>query len=236
MKCPGQDSRYWRPGAIFEAKCPKCGKEVEFFKDEATRTCKACGHRFLNPSLDFGCASYCQFAEQCIGNLPPELLRQKEGLLKERLAIEVKKLLGKDFKKIGRAGRAARYAEQIGREEGANLAVVIPSVYLMQMLDSDEKASEPSSEEEEKRALEIGRILSRLGAKEEIIRTVSLIVSGAKEGSDLPEFRCARDASLLAGLEDVQKEKPLERDILQGFATEAGKRLAGRVLGFGEEM
>lgn len=21
MKCPGQDSRYWRPGAIFDEKC-----------------------------------------------------------------------------------------------------------------------------------------------------------------------------------------------------------------------
>jgi hypothetical protein len=31
MKCPGQDSQYWKPGAIFETKCPKCGAEVEFF-------------------------------------------------------------------------------------------------------------------------------------------------------------------------------------------------------------
>jgi|GEM_PF-6526355 len=34
MKCPGQDSRYWKPGAIFGAKCPECGGEVEFFKDD----------------------------------------------------------------------------------------------------------------------------------------------------------------------------------------------------------
>ena len=27
MKCPGQDSRYWKPGAIFEEKCPECGIE-----------------------------------------------------------------------------------------------------------------------------------------------------------------------------------------------------------------
>ena len=38
MKCPGQDTLYWKPGAIFEAKCPKCGKEVEFFKDDKTDT------------------------------------------------------------------------------------------------------------------------------------------------------------------------------------------------------
>ncbi|MCP4665624.1 MAG: phosphohydrolase, partial [Deltaproteobacteria bacterium] len=110
MKCPGQDSRYWKPGAIFDAKCPKCGNEVEFFKDDTTRLCKNCGHRFLNPGMDFGCASYCQYAEQCIGNLPPELIAQKENLLKDRVAIEMKRYFKQDFKRIGHATRVARYA------------------------------------------------------------------------------------------------------------------------------
>ena len=60
MKCPGQDTQYWKPGAIFEEKCPECGAAVEFFKDDTTRKCPKCGHRFLNPKLDFGCAAYCQ--------------------------------------------------------------------------------------------------------------------------------------------------------------------------------
>jgi len=62
MKCPGQDTLYWKPGAIFDAKCPECGHKVEFFKDDTTRKCPNCGHRFINPKMDFGCASYCQFA------------------------------------------------------------------------------------------------------------------------------------------------------------------------------
>ena len=82
MKCPGQDTRYWRGDDIFEAKCPKCGAEVEFFKDDTTRPCPACGHRFLNPGMDFGCAAYCPHAAQCIGNLPPELVAQRENLLR----------------------------------------------------------------------------------------------------------------------------------------------------------
>ncbi len=87
MKCPGQDSRYWKPGAIFEVRCPKCGSQVEFFKDDTTRLCKKCGHRFVNPKMDFGCASYCPYAEQCLGDLPPELLAERDDLKKEGLPI-----------------------------------------------------------------------------------------------------------------------------------------------------
>ena len=133
MKCPGQDSRYWKPGAIFEAKCPECGADVEFFQDDSARRCKNCGYKFLNPNMDFGCASYCKFAEQCIGNLPPELIAQKEDLLKDRVAIEMKRYLRHDFKRVGHAIRVARYAEQIGREEGGNLAVILCAAYLQDL-------------------------------------------------------------------------------------------------------
>ena len=82
MKCPGQDTRYWKPEAIFDAKCPKCSHPVEFFKDDTTRKCSNCGHRVINPVIDFGCASYCQFAEQCLGNLSPK--SSKKGVADEK--------------------------------------------------------------------------------------------------------------------------------------------------------
>ena len=66
MRCPGQDTRYWKPGDIFEVSCPGCERKVEFFKDESRRKCR-CGQEVVNPKLDFGCAQWCQFAEQCIG-------------------------------------------------------------------------------------------------------------------------------------------------------------------------
>ena len=68
MKCPGQDSRYWKPGAIFEARCPKCGAEVEFFKDDVHRDCR-CGCRIANPKLDQGCAVHCKCGADCLGEL-----------------------------------------------------------------------------------------------------------------------------------------------------------------------
>ena len=91
MQCPGQDSRFWGLDAIFEAACPQCGKAVEFFKDEPTRTCKGCGLKIVNPKMDFGCASYCQFAEQCVGDLPAELLAQRKDLFKNRGAVGMKR-------------------------------------------------------------------------------------------------------------------------------------------------
>jgi len=130
MKCPGQDIRYWKPGAVFDVKCPKCGKDVEFFKDDTTRKCRNCGHKFINPKLDFGCAAYCQYAAQCVGDLPEEYKAQREDTLKERIAVEMKKYFKKDFKRIGHAMQVARYAEKIGKNEGGDLAVILAAAYL----------------------------------------------------------------------------------------------------------
>ncbi|RJR27339.1 MAG: HD domain-containing protein [Desulfobacteraceae bacterium] len=241
MRCPGQDSRYWRPGAIFEAKCPKCGKEVEFFKDEATRVCKGCGHRFLNPGLDFGCASYCQYAEQCIGNLPPELISQKENLLKDRVAIEVKKYFGRDFKRIGHAMRVARYAEEIGREENGNLAVIIPAAYLHDIGIRDAEVVDPervSNIHGEMGEPVAREILSRLKAREELIEEICAIIKDhhrppPDNGKD---FACVYDADILVNLEEGQKENPAPADELKEkieklLLTPGGRKTASKALG-----
>lgn len=132
MKCPGQDTQYWNQDAVFDVKCPQCGAAVEFFKDDTTRRCGQCGHRFVNPKMDFGCAAYCQYAEQCLGDLPPELAAQQEDLLKDRVAIAVKRHLKTDFARIGRITRRARYAEAIAKENeaGAKLPVVLMTAFL----------------------------------------------------------------------------------------------------------
>ncbi len=173
MKCPGQDTLYWKPGAIFDAKCPECGHKVEFFKDDTTRKCPNCGHRFINPKMDFGCASYCQFAEQCIGNLPPELLAQKEDLLKDRVAIEMKRYFKTDFKRISHATRVARYAERIGKTEGqGNMAVILSAAYLhdIGIHEAERKYNSTEPKYQEQEGSPIARsIMEKLGAKEELI-------------------------------------------------------------------
>ena len=69
VRCPGQDQRFWKPGDIFEVKCPGCGGAVEFFKDEPKLKCPKCGQMVVNPKIDLGCAQWCKYAEQCIGVL-----------------------------------------------------------------------------------------------------------------------------------------------------------------------
>ncbi len=242
MKCPGQDMQYWKPGAIFEVKCPKCGKEVEFFKDDPTRKCPSCGHRFLNPSLDFGCASYCQYAEQCIGNLPPELLAQKEDLLKDRVAIEMKRYFGRDFKRIGHATKVARYAERIGREEGANLAVVLAAAYLhdIGIKEAERKHQSTEAKYQEQEGPPVAReILNKLGANAGLIDEVCDIVGHHHHPRDeeSPEFKSVYDADMIVNLEEKQEKaagesntEKLEKVIEKAFLTESGKSLAKEVL------
>jgi len=240
MKCPGQDSRYWKPGAIIEARCPKCGTEVEFFKDDTTRRCGKCGHKFLNPSLDFGCASYCQYAEQCIGNLPPELIAQKENLLKDRVAIEMKRYFKNDFKRIGHASRVARYAEKIGKEERGNLAVILTAAYLhdIGIKEAERKYQSTAARYQEEEGPPVARdIMERLGAKTELVDEVCDIVGHHHHPrpEETANFKCLYDADLLTNIEEAQKESPTDPDKLAKrvndlFLTASGKKLAEEVL------
>ncbi|MEZ0343607.1 MAG: hypothetical protein ABWJ99_02205 [Caldimicrobium sp.] len=97
MRCPGQDWRYWKEDAIFEISCPFCGEKVEFFKDDTTRKCPSCKKVIPNPKLDFGCAAYCKYAEVCLGELPPELIREKANLLKSKILSLLEEMLPKEL-------------------------------------------------------------------------------------------------------------------------------------------
>ena len=236
MKCPGRDSRYWQPGAIFEAKCPECGADVEFFKDDTSRKCKKCGYRFLNPGMDFGCASYCKYAEQCIGNLPPELIAQKEDLLKDRVAIEMKRYFGRDFKRIGHASRVARYAEKIGRDEGADLSIVLPSAYLhdIGIKEAERKHNSNAARFQELEGPPIAReILEKLNAGEDLVDEVCDIVAHHHHPrkEETMNFKALYDADLITNLEEDRKEKSsdperIKKIIEKSFLTDSGRKLA----------
>ncbi|HID30533.1 MAG TPA: HD domain-containing protein [Desulfobacterales bacterium] len=240
MKCPGQDSRYWKPGAIFEVRCPKCGNDVEFFKDDTTRLCKKCGHRFLNPEMDFGCASYCAYAEQCMGDLPPELLADRDDLLKDRVAIEMKRYFGRDFKRIGHAADVARYAEQIVKEEKGNPAVVLCAAYLhdIGIHEAERKHNSTAARYQQREGPPIAReILTRLGAREEIVDEVCDIIAHhhhPREKETL-NFKILYDADFIVNQKESLSHKETDRERLSKIVektllTDTGKRLARETL------
>jgi len=219
MKCPGQDMQYWKPGAIFEVRCPQCNSLVEFFKDDTARKCGQCGHRFVNPQMDFGCAAYCPYAEQCLGTLPEGLADHKENLLKDRVAVEIKRYFRNDFKRIGRASRVARYAERIGKAERGNLAVILSAAYLHEVGGAE--------------AVVAREILTKLGAQEELIKEVETIIASYPKSApgDPINLRVVHDANLLESMDEEIKalsQKPDEwaERIDHSFLTAAGCQTA----------
>jgi hypothetical protein len=244
MKCPGQDPRYWKFDAIFDAECPNCGTKVEFFKDETRRRCKNCGHHVLNPKMDFGCAAHCKFAEHCFGDLPPELIKQKEDLFKDRVAVAVKLHFKQDFKSIGHAARVARYAEKIVQEEKGDPAVVMSAAYLLDtgITEAERKSEQGIPNDDETDCCDVAReILGKLDARGDLIDEVCNILGRRHNpgGEETANFKVVYDADMLANLEDGQKKDPLDAERLfeiieSRFLTPSGKELA-RSLFLGED-
>jgi len=244
MKCPGQDPRFWKFDAIFDAECPKCGAKVEFFKDETRRRCKNCGHHVLNPKMDFGCAAHCKFAEHCFGELPPELIKQKQDLFKDRVAVEMKLYFKQDFKRIGHAAKVARYAEKIVLQEKGDPAVVLSAAYLhdigIKEAERKQQNNEVADHEEEGPAV-ARELLTKLDANQDLIEEVCDIISHHHHPGDhdTTNFRIVYDADLIVNLEDKRRKAQMAPEQLAdlvetGFLTDEGRELARRVLLNGE--
>jgi HD superfamily phosphodiesterase len=212
---------------------------VEFFKDEPTRTCKNCGLKIVNPKMDFGCASYCQFADQCVGDLPPELLAQRKDLLKDRVAIEMKRYFKDDFKRIGHATKVARYADRIVKKEKGDPAVVLSAAFLhdIGIHKAERTYNSTGARYREEEGPPIARkILTRLKAPEELIEEVCGIIGHHHHPrpEETVNFKVVYDADQIVNLEEKQKETPMDRRSLaalidRAFLTEGGRELARSV-------
>ena len=240
MKCPGQDTQYWSEDAIFETQCPECGSPMEFFKDDATRRCGNCKKKIINPKMDFGCAAYCKFAEQCLGTLPEEFVAQRDDLFKDRVAVEMKKYLGTDFKRIGHAAKVANFAEKIGKKEKGNLPVILCAAYLYDIgaHRAFEKYESDKPEYIEKESPAIAReLMENLGAKEELIEAVVNMVSHRSRPDDQADLnkKILHDADTLTYMSACDDKNGVDKEEFEAklehiFLTAAGNELAKQVL------
>lgn len=237
MKCPGTDMKFWKPGDIFDINCPKCGKRVEFFKDEVKRKCR-CGHVIVNPKIDFACAEWCPYAEQCVGPIPEEVkAKQKQELresARERIAFEMKKYFGTDFKRVNHALKAARHAEQILKVEGGNPLVVLGAAFLhdIGIHEAEKKYGSASGSYQEKEGPPIAReILNRLEIEEEIVEEICDIIGHhhhPREEESL-HFQILFEADWLVNIEEEgfsQDREKVERLIGKVFRTATGRKIA----------
>ncbi len=132
--CPGQDMRFWRTGDIFDVTCARCGRKVEFFKDDATRLCR-CGNRIRNPKLSMGCALWCEHAKECLGFDPKEELQEstEEIALADKIIDALRSELGDESSVFQEAIQSVQNAERMLRTESANPRVVISAVLLSEV-------------------------------------------------------------------------------------------------------
>jgi hypothetical protein len=138
IKCPGQDTRYWKSDDIFTVECPKCGAEIEFFKDDTRRRCAWCGHLFYNPKIQMGCAEWCQYADKCV----PDLYKARQDMqtFKERLKERALALTAGESDRAERLERGLAWATDLLKAEGGDPKVVFAAVLLQKAgLDQAEK-------------------------------------------------------------------------------------------------
>jgi|GEM_PF-28333 len=237
MKCPGQDLRYWKPGDIFNVSCPQCGKKIEFFKDDVRRRCKSCGVQVANPKIDFGCVEWCDYAEQCVGDLPGELKEQRREFLRERISVEMRRVFGRDTKRINHANKVARLAEEILEGEGGDPAVVIAASYLhdIGIHEAERKYNSTARDYQEREGPPIARdILEKLGVGRETTDEVCNLIAHHHSPGHIKtlNFQILWEADSLVNLEEAPHKvsDQIKKIIEQTFRTTTGKRLAKRLL------
>ncbi len=233
MQCPGQDSRYWSGEDVFEAECPQCGHSVEFFKDDSQQKCRQCGNRFLNPKMDFGCASYCPHAEQCLGSMPPELVAKQGDLFKDKMTIAMRRYFGSDARRIQHALDVTAHAEAIGRKEKDGDLMVIMAAAVFHDIgikNAEEKFNSSSAKYQHTEGPPVAReILTELKAPAELIEEVCDIIGHhhSPRDEETINFKVLYDADLIVNMAELYKEKPhtseqLEKILGSSFMTEAG--------------
>ncbi len=169
-KCPGQDTRFWKPEDIFTLECQYCGNEIEFFKDEPFLNCRKCGNEVKNPRIDLGCAKWCKFADQCLG-------RNSGDDSASPIIEKVKALLSAQFQPdayaMGALENACKAADNVLGNTKCDPCVVKTSLVILFFFRDEKKYADSVSE-----------ILEKAGIDKEQQERISAIVKAVMSGTD----------------------------------------------------
>jgi len=227
IRCPGQNTLFWKPDDIYDVTCPSCGAPVEFWKDDSKRSCK-CGHRFLNPKRDLGCLEYCKYAEQCM----PDMFQGEnlKALYRDRLLVGAKIALKPEDARLKRSQEIAEVAEEILDGEGGQPKVVFAATILGDLVLNSHPQGVSSSQGESPIAI-VTKVLADLGTEKEVIDQVCQIVEDRINATSSEEVnhRIVSDALMVADLlekKTLLEEAAIERLIEKKVQTETGKRVA----------
>jgi hypothetical protein len=239
VMCPGQDTRFWRPGDIAEVACGGCGAMLEFFKDEARRRCRKCGKMVTNPKMSLGCAQWCEHAKECLGfdpkELPPE--DEHEIALADRLIDAMKRVFGDDQKRITHALQVLEHARDLLREEKADPRIVTAAAILhdIGIQAAEKKHGSNAGVYQELEGPPIAApILEEVGMDKDSREHVLQIIGShhSVKGMDTPEFRILWDADWLVNIPDEYPDlgqDEMVKKIEKIFKTAAGKKKAGEL-------
>ncbi|HAA34416.1 MAG TPA: hypothetical protein DCD97_03805 [Firmicutes bacterium] len=129
-KCPGQDRRNWKPEDIFEHDCPHCGAVIEFWKTDVKTRCPECRETVFNPKFNLGCALWCAYAEQCVGDLSG-VYTQRPDVLRDKLEMEARKHFIGERARLKYTQEAAEVASRLlEMEKEADPPVIVAAVLL----------------------------------------------------------------------------------------------------------
>ena len=230
FRCPGQDQRFWKPGDVFEVQCARCGTSVEFFKDEPKLKCHNCGNIVVNPKIDFGCAEWCQHAEQCL-----DIAAMKDVCsIRDKLIGEMKRVFGSDHKRIEHALAVLDYAEKIQRSEGGDSLIVKAAAILhdIGIQQAERKyGSSAGKYQEIEGPIIAGQILAKYDLDKDTMEHIIKIIANHHSAKDIDtvEFRCVWDADWLVNMSEdfhnADKEK-LQKIIDKTLRTHQGRQIA----------
>ncbi|NPA95672.1 MAG: phosphohydrolase [Thermodesulfobacteria bacterium] len=222
MKCPGQDSRYWKPGAIFDVKCPGCGTMIEFFKDDTRRRCPNCGQEVPNPEMDFGCAAYCPYAEHCLGNLPEGVVADgKLKVLKAKMLKAIKEAATASGSSGSLEIRFIELCEEIGKKESAPLGPTLLAAFGLGPRGLDAAALEEKRQKDKDALFEyIKAIEAEPDAAQEAVAILQRVINGNAEAYSVAE-KVLHDAWNLAQFEYSKRASLSEKELF----TDAAKQM-----------